>query len=351
MTMFLNSKIVYLTILLQVYGLVVHAFNADCDLEIDLSTDRTYELNIDEKRNCWFQFLTNNDYGLKVEFEKFKFPNSVCTISANNKTSTITNQKCCGDHLAIGSGNLIDQNLHAVYCGWSRKESVILNSNKLWLTYTNGNDEIIGEATIRIKPVKLVFRNESYGLITSESNYFNDMSLLYKIIADEDHLIYFNFLNRFSTEKLNQKCMDYLEIGELLDEENDQQRKLIEPKTFCGNIAQPGQLTLTTNSAYVKVFTDENELNSLFELEFMPIKYIFKEPVGIIESPQRPINITYKIIAPEGKKIELIIGNYNFLPCQANEQLADFNIHKTCKSNHHLVVSKQPNNLIIKVYH
>ena len=298
--------------------------DTQCNLKIDLTQDLSHTLDIRDKGECWYLFEAPADYGLKVEFKNLKIHNSDCPDG-----------ECCGDHIKIGEGSLIGENLHQTYCGWTIVEPFVFNTHNIWLQYKIDNTEMLGGVVVEISAFRLVFRNETHGLIKSESNYFNNMNLMYKIMAPEDYLVKFNLLNTFSMEKVGKKCLDYLEIGQLNDVDSI-------PRFFCGDIVTPVQFTLPTNETYVKLFTDESELGAGFELEFMPVKYIFRQPHGLIQSPKKPMNITYQIVAPAGKKIELTLKAYNFFPCRMQEAESTSShrtlLNQDCKLNHHLLV-------------
>lgn len=325
--------------------LVTQTFaNTECNSKIQLlsetENENTYRLKIDEPllssnekntpQTCWFTIETFQDHGLKIEFEKFIFQEPECFNS--------TSDGCC-DYLEIGTGLDVSLNTHQRYCGWLKIDPFILNSNKIWLKYNLENYEAFEGVIIKVKPFKLVIKNEKSGLIKTDSDYYNNMNLTYKIIMDKDSIINFNFVNKFALEKYADTCIDYIEIGEL--------DSMLEPignaTRFCGHV-MPQQLSINSNTAYVKLFTNENVLETGFSLEFSSVKYLFTESMGHIMSPPKLMNIKYKIIAPKDKKIELTITDFKFYPC-INEDMEEvvrqisLNSNDICSINHHLVVS------------
>ena len=245
---------------------------------------------------------------------------------------------CC-DFVEIGSGDQVGQNTYQRFCGWLRPLAFILNSNKIWLKYSIENFDSFEGALIKVKPFKLVFSQVTQGVISTETDYFNKMDLTYKILMENDSIIGFNFLENFSMEKYGDKCLDYVEIGEL-------DKASLEPignaTKFCGQ-QLPAHFSLNAHTAYVHVVTNENVLDNGFKLEFASIKYLFTEPVGNIQSQSKPMNITYRIVAPKDKKIELTINEFKLFSCvnqDMDEAIEQMNSHNNdvCSLNHHMIV-------------
>lgn len=319
------------------------ADNTDCNVILKLTsqtlTENVYRVRIDEpfassgnKKSCWFTFETFADYGLKIEFEKFVLQEPDC-FENNSLTDG-----CC-DFVEVGLGDEVDENSHQRFCGWLKYSPFILNSNKGWLKYSIENFESFEGAIIKVRPFKLVFNHVKKGIISTETDYFNQMDLTYKILMENDSIISFNFLGDFSMEKYADKCIDYVEIGAL-------DSVTLEPignaTKYCGQ-QLPSQFSLNTHTAYVHLVTNENVLDNGFKLEFLSLKYLFTESTGAIQSQSKPMNITYKIVAPNDKKIELTITEFNLLPCINQDmdeaiQKMNTNNNDVCSLNHHMIV-------------
>ena len=321
----------------------------ECNVDIKLlsqTVDNVYRLKLEPpidtnqelsfQKSCWFSFETFLHHGIKIEIEKLILKEPDCY--ANN--SLPSDNGCC-DYLEIGVGSEIGSNSFQKYCGWLKTEPFVLNSNKIWLRYSIESVDFFEGLLIKVSPFKLLFEKQTSGVISTTSDYFNNMNLTYKILMDSDRIISFNFKNKFGMEKYADKCIDYVEVGVLDKLSLEPTEKNLK---FCGREI-PESFSFNSDSAYVKVFTNENIRDVGFELEFSSVKYLFTEPVGKIESVKENLmNMTYKIIAPLKKKIELTIDEIKFYPC-ANQDMDEAilqigsNNNDVCSVNNHLSVS------------
>lgn len=280
----------------------------------------------DNIHSCWFKVQVEQGYGLLLEFKDFNLQEKACFDSNNDEA-------CC-DYLQIGTGGQVGKQVYNTYCGARKLEPILIESNSVWFNFHTDESINLDGFRIKINKFKLYF-NETSAQISSPDvplKYANNLNLTYEIHTEENSLIFIRF-ERFSVESFNSTCVDYLEIGEL----SSNGSRLGSSRIFCGE-ELPEQYFLNSNRAYLKFYTDKSETYSGFSLFYKAIKHLYTEPSGVVEALQYSMNMTYKIRAPENKKIEIIIDSFEFLKCLSkNIELVIQEPHAACSLyNDHL---------------
>lgn len=296
-----------------------------------------YTNNID---SCWYILKAEEGYGLTLEFQNFNLQEKACFDSNNHEA-------CC-DYLQIGTGTQVYKNLHDTFCGTKKIEPIVLESNSVWFNFHTDESINLDGFRILVKMLKLSF-SEPSGLILSPEipiKYINNLNLTYKINTEENTHVYIRF-EKFSIEKFNNTCIDYLEVGSY----DQNSTETITPLKLCGE-ETPTEFYLSSNKVYLKFVTDKSETMSGFSLFYNTIKYLFTEPSGVIESSSYAMNVTYKVLAPVDKKIELIIEEFDFSKCLIKDtNLLIESPNSACSLyNDHLMFDNERGNVGVEFY-
>ena len=337
----LKRNFIFLTILLFVFNSSLIANAKQCGQRTRLLTDSNsnYQFSIDKNtiltnNECWGLIETSEDYGVIVSLDKFHTKLAECP-----KTNSTESERSCCNYLEIGTGSTIGQDIEYKFCAGQSPKKFTVNSNDVWIKYTGISLGLNLKATFDV--IKLVYRSNS-GQISnflgkiSKDNYFNNMNLTYKIIGDENSLIYFNF-QTLDTEMNETNCVDYVKIGGL-----DGERAIGKSREFCGD-KTPAPFYLNSSTAYVQVTTDSSLLLVGFKLTYEVIKNVFTESKGSINSNDKKVNLTYKITAPKNKRVELTFNQFKFGSCSM------YSLDENA-SNQKNLCSTNTNRLIVKNY-
>lgn len=302
-----------------VIGLVCGNVRAQsrCNYTLSLKSDQKevlknpfYVNNID---SCWFKYTGPEGYGIKVDFVKLDLEEGKCESINNNRTK-VAGSTCC-DYLNIGSGSNVNENLIDTYCGSKLPPSMVLDSNEIWLDFHTNEAATFDGFKVELTAYKLIY-NESFGVITSpalvqNSRYINNMNLTYQILAKENEILNIR-IQKISIENYNHTCLDYLEIGSLVNGSN------IKPLRFCGENYQK-LFTIRSSKVYLRFVTDDSVTSSGFEIAYKAIQTTFTEPEGQVSLVEYPMSVEYTIKAPADHKIELNIVEFKFNQCMVED--------------------------------
>jgi hypothetical protein len=273
--------------------------------------------------SCWIKIQTQNpDNGIRLDFEEFNMQDKECNFKVNGES----NQKECCDYLEVGHGSIVGEHVRGKHCGSLQPESIIFDKSHAWINLHTDKEKIGNGIKIRMKPFKLVYKSNQDKISTNpseETNYLNNLDLSYKIFLPENYRVYLRFEDFFSIESFNDTCIDYLEIGTfkyetVIDPEPKALIKYEKLNTFCGQNT-PAPFYINSNQVYIRLVTDNNQTEAGFSLLYRAIKDVFTEPKGNITLSPYPLNITYAIRAPEGKKIEIVVESFIFPECSVKD--------------------------------
>jgi hypothetical protein len=285
-----------------------------CNYTLTLRTDEkavlknpSYSNNID---SCWFKYKVEEGYGIRVDFRLFELEGRACPANSNASSD----YECC-DYLRIGAGSVLDENALNTYCGKQLPESIIVNSSSAWFDFHTNDQNVYDGFKLELTPYKLVYK-ERFGIISSpdlvrDVRYKNNMDLTYEIVAQPNEIISVR-IQKMDIENFNDTCLDYLEIGSLLND------TLIKPIRFCGENVRK-QLLINTNRVYLRFVSDASVTMPGFELVYKSFQTSFSEPNGLIELFEYPMSVNYTITAPKDFKIELNIDEFHFSECLIND--------------------------------
>lgn len=303
-----------------------------------------YVNNID---SCWYVYKVNRaGYGLRIDFTSFELEEK----SSQCGVDPLTNKTACCDYLQIRSASDIHSNELAKLCGSTRPESMLVDSNAVWFNFHTNKEHTFDGFKLELTPYQLTYTEPS-GVISSPDlvnhvRYGNNMNVTYRIQARPNHVVSIRF-QKIAIENFKNTCVDYLEIGSL-----EKSSRNVLPRRFCGDERVESQFVVESSDVYLKFVTDSSVTSSGFELFYKMIQTEFTAPTGSVQLVEYPLDITYRIRAPDGFKIELNVIEFNFAECQVDDvDLLVSAPHRVCTAdNDHLRFTNQIGSLPAQVF-